>query len=143
MILFYLIALLPILIGGALWAINKNVHWVEWMICGVVAIVASGIMHGCAIHGMTADKEVHSGEIITARQFSRWKEYYEYAVYKTEYYATTEFYTDDKGRSRSRTVTKSRRVFSHWEPTSRWHEESFSARSNIYTSYGISRSKFI
>lgn len=138
----YIIAILPLLIGGVFWITNKEVTWLEWIISSVISFAIAGIVHMCAVSSLTADVETWSGQITHAKQFSAWKEYYEYAVYRTEYYTKTEYYTDSKGRTRSRTVRHSRKVFDHWEPTSRWHSEHFKSYSNIDTEYSISKSDF-
>lgn len=140
---FYIIALIPMIVGYILWLLDKKIAWFEWVACSAIGFILAGIFHAISICGMTADTETWSGQIVTARQFSAWKEYYEYAVYRTEYYTDTESYTDSKGRSRTRTVTKSRQVFDHWEPTSRWHDEYHEWYSNINTSYGIDKSTFV
>lgn len=139
---FYLFALVPIVIGAVLWVLRKEVVWQEWAVAGAIAFVLAAIFHAAAISGMTDDIQTISGQITYAKQFSAWQEYYEYAVYRTEYYTDTEIYTDDKGRSRTRTVTKSRQVFDHWEPTSRWHDISWESYSNINTSYNINETDF-
>lgn len=126
---------------------NKRISWIEWASASAGGFILAVIFHLIAINGMTSDVQTLSGQITSARQYSEWKEYYEYAVYRTEYYNTTETYytTDSKGRSHShtRTVRKSRRVFDHWEPTSRWHRESWGCVSDIDTSYDIDKSKYI
>ena len=132
----------PLCIGYFLWLFSKKIAWFEWAGCSVLGFALAGIMHVVAIHGMTNDTETWSGQITEARQFSAWQEYYEYAVYRTEHYTTTESYTDSKGRSHTRTVQRSRQVFDHWEPTSRWHNENFEWYSNIQTSYSIDKSTF-
>jgi len=144
--IFWILALLPISIAGVFVFLNRNVSYVEWLITSGVALLMALIFQISASVGMTDDIETWSGYSTSARQFSRWKEYYEYAVYRTEYYTETETYytTDSKGRSQShtRTVTKSRQVFDHWEPTSRWHDASWT----VYTTLGdfeIDQNKYL
>lgn len=140
---FYFIALLPVLVGAALWVLREEVNWIEWLGASLIGFILAGIFHGIAIYGVTADTETWSGQITRARQFSAWKEYYEYAVYRTEFYTESETYTDSKGRSQTRMVTRSRQVFDHWEPTTRWHNEYFECYSNIDTSYSINKAKYM
>lgn len=146
---FYLLSLIPIILGGILWIFHKKVVWQEWLIGAVLCLIMAVTFHVCAIKGMTDDQETWSGQITNARQYSRWQEYYEYAVYRTEYYTTTESYTyyTGSGKNRTshrgtRTVRKSRRVFDHWQPTTRWHEESWRCNSDIGTSYAIDEAKY-
>ena len=129
--------MVPLIIGGILFIFNKEVHWGEWIMGGAAAFILAAIMHSVAIFGMTADVETWSGQIVESREYSAWHEYYEYAVYRTEYYTETESYTDSNGQTQTRTVTHSRQVFDHWEPTSRWHNISWECYSNLSTSYGI------
>lgn len=149
MYFFYIFPLIFILTGLFLWYKNTKVTLIEWG-CGTgTAFLLAFIFHMVAlgtIHSKTSDIETWSGKISYAKHFSRWKEYYEYAVYRTEYYNTTETYytTDSKGRrsSHTRTVRKSRRVFDHWEPTSRWHEEYRQAYSTLNTTHDIDKTFF-
>ncbi len=139
---FYLLALLPLAIGGALLVFDKEVNWIECLIGAVVALTLAGTFHAISVHGMTDDVETWSGQITQARHYAAWQEYYEYAVYRTEYYTETEYYTDSDGRSQSRTVTHSRQVFDHWEPARRWHGEHWHTWSNIGTAYPIGKPMF-
>lgn len=135
-------ALLPIVIGAALWIFNKKVVWYEWIISAAIGFVISGIIHACAVFGQAADIQTLSGQITYAKHFPAWKEYYQEAIYKTEYYNDTEYYTDSNGRRQSRTVTKSRRVFSHWEDRTRWHSEHWKAYSSLGDVYSIDAQKY-
>lgn len=142
MFFLYLITLVPVFIGAGLFVFSRKVNWVEWVGSSAIGFVFAAIFHALVISGMTDDVQTLSGEIIQAEQYSRWQEYYEYAVYRTEYYTDSEGYTDSKGRYRTRTVTKSRQVFSHWASTTCWHEASWESHSNIDTSYRISEKDF-
>lgn len=138
MVLFYLLSMIPLCVGAGLWLFNKRIVWWEWLIGTACAFILSGIFHYAAVTGMTDDTETWSGEITTAREYSRWKEYYEYAVYRTETIHQT--CTDSEGKSYDCSYTI--QVFDHWEPTSRWHEEHHKAQSNIETLYSITKDKF-
>lgn len=131
MLLFYLISLIPIIIGAVLWVFGKKIVLWEYLISAASALLLAVIFQFISIWGMTADEEMWSGQIMSERQFSRWQEYYEYAVYRTE------VDTDSKGN-----VT-TRQVFDHWEPTSRWHDEHWTAYSNINTEYEIEHPHFL
>ncbi len=127
---FYLLAMIPLIMGGVLFIFSKRINWQEWIINSVVVFLLAGITHWVALAGMTADKETWSGQIVQSREYSPWHEYYEYAVYRTEIYYTT----DSKGNSQMNT----RQVFDHWEPTDRWHNIHWHCWSNIDTGYEIS-----
>ena len=143
--IFWILAILPITAIGVMLLFDKKVSYKEWLISTGVALLMAGLFQLFAGMGMTADIETWSGYATQSRQFSRWKEYYEYAVYRTEYYWTTETYTttDSKGRSQSHTrqVQHSRQVFDHWQPTSRWHDPYWTVYSTL-GDYAISESKF-
>jgi hypothetical protein len=112
--LFYLIALIPTIIGIVLWVWKKEVVWWECLIGTVLAFAASGGIHFLAIHGMTSDTEIWSGHLRKAIRHPKWVETYQEAVYKT----VTR--TVGSGKNR-RTVTE--RVFSHYETRYRTHPE--------------------
>lgn len=139
---FYLFAVIPAVAGGVIWATGRKVVWGEWVGGSAIGFALAGIFHLLAQSGQTADWETLSGELMHGRHRAAWQEYYEEAIYRTEYYTTTEFYTDSNGKSRTRTVQKSRRVFSHWEPRRRWHKDEFEVSSNIHTTHGIDRALY-
>lgn len=132
---FYLLAMLPLIVGGVLFVMSKRINWQEWIINSAVVFLLAGVMHWIAIAGMTADTETWSGQIIQSREYSAWHEYYEYAVYRTEIYYETVSDADGKG---SHSEMRTRQVFDHWEPTDRWHNIHWHCWSNIDTSYEIS-----
>lgn len=144
---FYFLALIPLVVGGIIWLFTRKVNWQEWAIGSACGFILAAIFHLVSIHGMTDDKETWSGQITHAKQFSRWQEYYEEAIYRTEYYTVTvsDYSTDSKGRryrSGSHTETRSRRVFDHWEPRTCWHDEHWECYSDLNTSYGIDKSRY-
>lgn len=106
------------------------------------ALIWAGIVHFWAFRSQAGDYETWSGKVVQTRHFSAWQEYYEYAVYRTESYQTTETYMDGN-KTKTRTVTKTRQVFDHWEPTSRWHHDEWKAYSNIGTTYNIDKPKYL
>lgn len=138
-VFFYLFASLTFLIGGGLWLFNRRITWIEWLGGTAVGFALAGLFHLLAVSGATRDVETWSGQLVQGRHYAAWQEYYEYAVYRTEWYTDTETYTDSDGHTQTRTVMRSRQVFDHWEPTSRWHSDSFGVSSNIDTSYSIDR----
>lgn len=139
---FYTISCLILIIGLILFAKNKQIAIWEWLLSALVAFAVSGMFHAIAFHGMTADEEIWSGKVVLAKQYSAWKEYYEEAIYRTEYYEDEEEYTDSEGNRKTRSVTKSRQVFDHWESRRRWHNEYFRLYSNISTEYGVGKDEY-
>lgn len=149
MYLFYIFALIPVFLGFILWLSNKRIVLWEWLVISLVGFAVAGSMHFVAQKGMTDDVETRSGQIVLAEKFSEWTEYYEQAIYKTEYDWTTENRTRQVGTGKSlRTesysvrVQKSREVFDHWEPRIRTHHERFLSTSNIETDYEIDINKY-
>jgi hypothetical protein len=145
-----LLALIPVIVGGVLWIHNHLVSWQQWVIGSASAFAVSGCMHAVAIHGQTRDTQTISGQIVEVRQFSAWVEFFEEAIYKTEYYTERETYTYTTGsgknsrtRTGTRNVRKSRQVFSHWSPRTRSHREHWVAYSNINTKYEIDKPKYL
>lgn len=139
----YILAIIPISIGISLKIFfHKKITWLEYIIGSLIALVTAGVFHIWAYNSQIGDQETWSGSIVEARQFSAWKEWYEEAIYRTEYYTSTESYYSN-GKTKYRTVTKSRRVFSHWEPRTRWHEEYWKMYSNIDTEYQITKEYYL
>ena len=144
-IFFYIWAALLTVIGGAFWIFSKKIVLWEWLVGATLAFVMAGIFHLSASIGATSDVETWSGEVVSGRHYSAWTEYYEEAIYKTERYYVTESYTYTTGSGKNRTthhgtrrVEKTRRVFSHWAPRTKRHNDSYELSSNIQTSYYVS-----
>jgi hypothetical protein len=83
--LFYIIALIPAIIGAILFMCNKKVNGQEWLGGTVIAFLVSGIMHGIAIYSMTDDIECWSGKITHACHFPQWVEQYQKRHSRTTY----------------------------------------------------------
>lgn len=125
--LFWLLSLLPIVIGMVLWLMDKEIVLWEWLTGAAVSLLTALIFQYVACIGMTDDIETWSGKVETAREYSRWKEYYEYAVYRSV--PCKHSYRDSKGRSRKSHISDE--VFDHWEPSSRWHEASWEVQTTL------------
>lgn len=137
--IFYFLALLPIGLGLiAKYVFHKNISWQEWIIATVLAFITAGISHAVVNTISVSDFEVISGRVIYVKHYTRWKEYYEEAIYRTDTYTDTESYTDANGKSQTRTVTRTEVVFDHWEPRTRWHDDWYEAVTTIKSSYRIS-----
>lgn len=105
---FYICALIPVFIGAILLWKNEQVTWIEWLAGTAAAFVVAGILHACAIVGMTSDIETWSGQVTKVSHYPRWVEEYEEmhtrqvpngtdedgnTTYTTEVYYTTEHAT--------------------------------------------------
>lgn len=77
MIVFYLIALLPIVIGGILWLKSHRIIWQEYLASSVIAFLMAGVFHLFAISGMTNDVETLSGKVIRVEHHPKWVEEWE------------------------------------------------------------------
>ena len=95
MIAFYIIALIPAIIGCILFMLDKKINWQEWLCGTAIAFLVSGIMHGIAFWGMCVDQETWSGTITRASHFPQWVEQYEEGH--------TETTTDSDGDTTTRT----------------------------------------
>jgi hypothetical protein len=121
----YTLALLPLIIGFFVWLKCDKVNWVEWAGSSILALILAGVTHGIAIHGMTADTEVWSGQITRATHYPKWIEEYQQAhTYTT---------TDSKGRSTSHT---------YYTTEHRTHPEYWEAKTDLETAHNISKDFF-
>jgi len=112
MIFFYIIALIPIIIGTVLFCASKKVCWQEWVGGSVCALLISAIMHGIAIHSMTDDVECWSGKITHACHFPRWVEEYQQR-HETTY--TTGSGKNQRTHTRVWYTTEHATHSEHWE----------------------------
>lgn len=100
MILFYLIACIPVAIGGYLYYKNKEILWQEWVIGSIAAFILAGIIHTCAYFGLTEDYEMWSGQVTSIEHHPRWVE--EYQQMRTRQVACGR---DSNGNTKYRTET--------------------------------------
>ncbi len=133
MSILYFIAIIPVIIGGILWALSKEVNWVEWLSGSVAAIALAGIFHTIGVYSIPSDIQTFSGQITKARHFTRWQEYYEEAVYRTETYYT------GTGKKKER---HTKQVFDHWRGCKRWHDDDWKFYSNINTDYNVNAAEY-
>jgi hypothetical protein len=94
MILFYLIALVPIMVGGLLWVKYNEINIWEWVSGSVVALMVALMFNLFAIHGMTDDIETWSGQAVRVIYYPEWVEKWIESHYET--YACG---TDSKGNT--------------------------------------------
>ena len=121
---------------------NKRVVLWEVAVVTAICFITAALFNFFAIKGMTDDIETWSGQVASARYQPPWVESYEQAIYRTEHYTTTEVYSDSKGRTHSRTVRRSRRVFSHWEHRTRNHGPEWHATDTLVGTYGIDEYRY-
>lgn len=117
--IFFVLSLLPILVWAIQWYFNRQVVWKEAAVGAAMALLTATTFQVIESAGVfiPSDTETWSGRVVYAQHQPAWVEYYEYAVYRTEYYTTT----DSKGH----TTVHTRQVFDHWQPTSRLHPDSW------------------
>ena len=139
MISLYLFCFIPAAIWLVLFFLNKEIHAIEAVASLSVAFLIAGITHICSYKSQTGDYEYWSGQIVGAKFFEDWTEKYEEPIYRDESYTVS--VPDGKGGTK--TETRTRRVFSHYEWRTEYHEEYAVAYSNIDTSYRISKSKYL
>lgn len=132
MVSLYLFSCIPATIWVFLYFYNRRINIWEAVGSLFVSLIIAGITHYFSFKSQTGDKETWSGQIQSVRLFSAWTEQYEEAVYKTESYTTIE---------NGKTVTKTRRVFSHYEWRTDFHPRENIAYSNI-GEYKISDGKY-
>lgn len=149
MYLFYIFSLIPLVIGLVIWLKSDKVILQEWLGAAAAAFIISIVMHIVAAKGMTSDSETWSGQVSSVQYIPRWKEYYEEAVYRTEYYTVNETRTRTVGSGKnSRTesytvrVQKSKQVFDHWESHRRWHEARWNCETDLNQSFSISEGDY-
>lgn len=134
--IFYLLALLPILVWAIQWYFNKQVVWKEAAVGAGAALLVATIFHVIEASDafVPSDTETWSGRVQYAQYQPRWREYYEEAIYRTEHYTTT----DSKGHVQHHT----RQVFSHWESRRRWHEAQWWVETELGT-FGVDEGRYV
>lgn len=108
---FYVCAIFPVLIGAFFLWKDEQVTWVEWLCGAAASFILAGILHGCAIYGMTADIETWSGVITKVSHCPRWVERY------TETHSETVDDGNGKSHTRTWTTTEYDTHFEHWTAT--------------------------
>jgi hypothetical protein len=105
--IFYLLAVVPLLVGGYFWYKSHEVVWQEWLGGSAAGFLTAGIFHVLAITGMTGDVETWSGQIDTATFHPEW----------VERYTVTHHHSSGTGKNRrtwTTTETKYRTHHEHW-----------------------------
>lgn len=111
--IFYLLALVPVIIGGIIWYRSREVNWMEWLGGSAVGFALALIFQFVSVAGMTHDVETWSGRIESATHWPRWVEQYQQAHTRTvgsgknartETYYTTEYRTHPEHWTASTTI---------------------------------------
>lgn len=121
----WLTAFVPLICAAIAWLFFKKIEWFHALIMTAIGVAICGAIHLTAVCNMTNDKEIWSGQVTVVKHIPAWLEYYEYAVYRTEYYTERVSHTDSKGNTYYTDEPRSRQVFDHWEPTQENHAEEF------------------
>jgi hypothetical protein len=119
--LFYVLSLIPLIIGAIFWLRSKKIVLWEWGIAFGASILLSFIFHVISFWGLTHDNETWSGQIEKITHFPTW----------VERVVTTHSETDSKGHTRT------------WTTVSYdTHHEYWRAETNIDSSRNISENMF-
>ncbi len=95
MAMMYLMCLLPVVFGGAMWLLKKSITWWEWVAGVALAFAVTGIVHGVVVSSMLADTETWSGHVVRTTHHPYWH----------EHYTTTHHTYDSKGNITGTYVT--------------------------------------
>lgn len=128
-LLFYLVALIPIIFGAILWITNRHIVWKEWLGGAVISLVIASGFHAVSVLSLGMDKETWSGQVSSVTHYPYWKAQWQEAVYRTETYYT--------GVGENRTM-HTRRVFSHYETRTRHYPERWEASTTLDQEIDIS-----
>lgn len=130
--ILYIIALLPLALGGYFWYRNPTEFtWKEWIVSAVFAFVVAGVFHIVAVQGATDDRETWSGKITSVQFQPKWLEYYE----ETHSYTTSS--TDSKGN-----VTTTTHYYT--VDYTKWHEDSWYAYTDLPgVSYDVDYQRYL
>lgn len=122
MLYCYLLACLPVVALGILWAMNTKINAYEWLGGSVAGILTCLAFNGIAVSGMTSDVETRSGLVTSVTRNPEWVEKYKVDIYKNV----------TKTRKRNgKTETYTDRVFSHTETRYRTHPESYDCTTEL------------
>lgn len=73
MLLLYLIACVPAIVGGILWLWSKKFNWQEWLLGTLAGFLVAGIFHLIACNWRTGDIEMWSGRIVRVIHIPYWE----------------------------------------------------------------------
>lgn len=113
MIAFYILALIPAVIGGVLFLKSNKIVWQEWLLGSIAAMICAGSIHIIAYNAAVHDVQTLSGYIDKVSHYPAWTERY------TKHHSET-YYT---GSGKDRTSHTR-----HWTTTEYdYHREHYKA----------------
>lgn len=77
---FYLVALIPVVVGAFIWIKDHEVVWFEWLIGSVSSFALVALIHALSINSSTSDIQTVSGVVKCAVYHPRWVEEYHVTV---------------------------------------------------------------
>jgi len=91
MYIYYLLAIIPVMILGLMCFLLKDVELAikQWAVGSISAFIIAFLLHILTIHGMTKDTEIWTGSIMSATYYPPW----------VEEYQQSHHITDSKGRT--------------------------------------------
>lgn len=122
--ILYAIAVLPMVVGFAVWLCTKRFVWQEWLLSTAIGFAMAGITHGIAVSSLLSDTETWSGQVTHVTHHPYWMAQW------TE--------------TRSRTVGsgKHRRTEYYTVTCTKHHQEHWTATDTLDGSITISKSSF-
>lgn len=133
MLLSYLIALIPVVVGASLYIWRKEIVWWEWAISTVAGFLTALIFNCIAVAGMTTDFETWSGQVTVTIRHPEWVEEYQVAIYKTVHKTRT---------SEGKTESYTEEEFDHYETRYRKHHEYFDIKDTLSQTLEITRERY-
>lgn len=99
MTVFWILSLIPIIIGAVLYFKSKSITWQEWLGGSLVALLTSFIFHLTVSYSATYDYYTISGQISSVEYHPRWVERYRQRHTRTtgsgKHRRTTTYYTTE------------------------------------------------
>jgi hypothetical protein len=76
MFIFYVVAVLSLIVGAIMWWRSDKIAWWEWLIGSATGFIMAVAFHLVAFAQMTSDVETHSGCVTQVRYRPAWNEAY-------------------------------------------------------------------
>jgi len=129
MCIFYIIALVPVMVGAYFWLKRRELAFIEWIACVCLAFLLATAFHFGTKAAIEADYQIVSGRIEKAIYYPEWVERYQVPIYRTV--------CSGSGSNRS-----CHSVFSHYETRYRTHHKYWEGHSDISYARNIKQEKF-
>lgn len=139
---FYVVAAIAAVFAAAMWASSRRIAAWECAASAVTGFAMAIIFQISANISMTQDVEVWSGRINQVRHNPAWTEYYEEAIYRTEYRMRPATVSDGKGGMKTVTRRVAVQVFDHWEPRQRSHAATWVMSDTLGQRWAISAAEY-